>query len=247
MAIEFDGSDDELRSLVEANGFVGDWTADAGKLTFRAKRGGVINYWAKTGRVQCQGPADKKLALEAIFSPPSKASTIKPAIASVIENTKPADSRTKIFVVHGHDQTTLEQLELVLRRLNLDPYILQNNTGQSRTIIEALEQQIYKEAAFGIVLMTPDDFGYVKTKSDTERQARARQNVVLEMGMVFASLGRDRMVILKKGALEMPSDVGGLLYLEFNEHVKEVAVRLAVQMKSAGITIDDALVHAAGV
>jgi predicted nucleotide-binding protein len=53
------------------------------------------------------------------------------------------------------------------------------------------------------------------------------------------------MVILKKGALEMPSDVGGILYLEFNEHVKEIAVRLATRMKSAGITIDDTLVHTA--
>ena len=63
--------------------------------------------------------------------------------------------------------------------------------------------------------------------------------------MVFASLGRDRMVLLKKGALELPTDVNGIIYLEFNEHVKEIAVKLATRMKSAGIEIDDALIHAA--
>lgn len=244
MAIEFDGSPEELHARVAGCGLVGDWTDDgAGKLTFRGKRGGVLNYWESTGRVQCQGPADKKAALEAVFSgePPVQA----PApVAAPAPTAVPAD-RTKIFVVHGHDHVALEQLELVLRRLRLDPYILQNNDGQSRTVIEALEQQIYNDAAFGIVLMTPDDFGYAKSKGEEERQPRARQNVVLEMGMVFASLGRERMVILKKGALEMPSDVGGILYLEFNEHVKEIAVRLATRMKSAGITIDDTLVHTA--
>ena len=63
--------------------------------------------------------------------------------------------------------------------------------------------------------------------------------------MVLASLGRERTVLLKKGALEMPTDVSGIIYLEFNEHVKEVAVKLATRMKGAGIEIDDALIHSA--
>ena len=156
------------------------------------------------------------------------------------------DAKTKIFVVHGHDMHALEQLELILRRLNLDPYILQNNDGGSNTIIEALEQQIYEEAAFGIVLMTPDDFGFPKAKGDDATQPRARQNVILELGMVLASLGRNQMVILKKGALETPSDVDGVLRLEFNDHVKEVAVKLARRIKAAGIEIDDALIAGCG-
>jgi predicted nucleotide-binding protein len=183
--------------------------------------------------------------LEAIFS--ADGSGIASSVYDHYVPQKAADQRTKIFVVHGHDHTALEQLELVLRRLNLDPYILQNNDGQSKTIIEALEQQIYREAAFGIVLMTPDDYGYPKAKGEEDRQPRARQNVVLEMGMVFASLGRDRMVILKKGALEIPSDIDGVLRLEFNDHVKEVGVRLATRMKNAGIEIDDSLIHRVGV
>ena len=78
------------------------------------------------------------------------------------------------------------------------------------------------------------------------RQPRARQNVILELGMVLASLGRNRMVILKKQALETPSDVDGVLRLEFNDHVKEVAVRLASRMKAAGIAIDESLIAGCG-
>ena len=60
----------------------------------------------------------------------------------------------KIFVVHGHDRDTRDDLELVLRRLGLEPFILQNADGGSKTIIEALEQNIYRDAAFGVVLLT---------------------------------------------------------------------------------------------
>ena len=239
MAIEFHDGIDALRQLVDARGIKGDWSEEGnGKHTFRSQRNGVLNYWPNKGTIQCQGKAEPRAELEAIF----ESDGAEPDLASA---TAPKDENTKIFVVHGHDTLALEQLELVLLRLKLDPYILQNNDGESKTLIEALEQQIYKEAAFGIVLLTPDDFGYPKNKSDEDRQPRARQNVILELGMVLASLGRDRMVLLKKGALEIPTDVSGIIYLEFNEHVKEVAVKLATRMKVAGIDIDDILIHSA--
>jgi predicted nucleotide-binding protein len=245
VAGNFKGAAEDLIAKVAAAGVAGEWAVDGqGKHCFRAKKGGILNFWPSKGTLQFQGKADARAELEAIFADGGAVAMPVGAVAGTPQ--KATDRRTKIFVVHGHDSHALEQLELVLRRLNLDPYILQNNDGGSKTIIEALEQQIYREAAFGIVLMTPDDFGYSKAKGEAERQPRARQNVILEMGMVFASLGRERMVILKKGALEIPSDIDGVLRLEFNDHVKEVAVRLATRMKTAGIEIDDALIHKAG-
>ena len=239
MANEFYDGVEALRRLIDANGIEGDWSADSnGKHTFKSQRKGTLNYWPHQGTIQCQGKAVPKAELEAIFV--SRGAGPSLAIA-----TAPKHAKTKIFVVHGHDTGALEQLELVLRRLGLNPYILQNNDGESKTLIEALEQRIYKEAAFGIVLLSPDDFGYPKSKTDEDRQPRARQNVILELGMVLASLGRERIVLLKKGALELPTDVSGVIYLEFNEHVKEVAVKLATRMKGAGIGIDDALIHSA--
>jgi predicted nucleotide-binding protein len=230
---------DALKARVEASGVVGNWTEQAaGKHVFRSREKGILNYWPASGTIQYQGNVAAQEPLKAVFA--------DDAPSTPLSAPRFAEAKTKIFVVHGHDTQALEQLELILRRLGLDPYILQNNDGGSNTIIEALEQQIYEEAAFGIVLMTPDDFGYPKAKGDDANQPRARQNVILELGMVLASLGRDRMVILKKGALETPSDVDGVLRLEFNDHVKEVAVKLARRMKTAGITIDDALMANCG-
>lgn len=154
-------------------------------------------------------------------------------------------SSAKIFIVHGHDREARDQLELILMRLGLQPFILQNADGGSRTIIEALEQNIYGEAAFGIVLLTPDDYGYPKSGTEADRQPRARQNAILEMGMVMASLSRSRMVILKKGALEMPSDAAGILYIEFNDHVREIVPKLAQRLQAAGFDIDPQKIAAA--
>ena len=239
MAKEFHEGIEALMARVAASGIKGDWVDDGnGKFTFRSQRKGILNYWPSKGTVQCQGKAEPKAELEALFDGGAAVAVAAEPVA--------VNEKTKIFVVHGHDTTALEQLELILRRLNLDPYILQNNDGQTKTIIEALEQQIYEEAAFGIVLMTPDDFGFAKAKGEEDKQPRARQNVVLEMGMVLASLGRERMALVKKGALETPSDVDGILRLEFNDHVKEIAVKLARRMKGAGIEIDDSLIAGAG-
>ena len=49
---------------------------------------------------------------------------------------------------------------------------------------------IRKRAAssFRIVLLTPDDVGYSKSDGDAQAKPRARQNVILEMGMLLASL-----------------------------------------------------------
>ena len=85
--------------------------------------------------------------------------------------------------------------------------------------------------------MTPDDVGYSKNTGPDGAEPRARQNVILEMGMLLASLGRKRMVIIIKGHLEKPSDIAGLIWLNYNDHIKEIVPRLAKELTSAGFEI----------
>lgn len=236
---KFRGTYAELQDKVLLTGINGAWRElPNGQKQYKAETEAVLNWWESNKTIHFQGkPAEAQKFKDAFWAAEiATGARAAPAAQPV------ADNKTKIFIVHGHDHAALEQLELVLRRLGLDPFILQNNDGETRTLIEALEKRIYNEAAFGIVLMTPDDFGYTKNKTNEDRQPRARQNVILEMGMIMASLGRDKMVILKKGNLELPSDVNGIIYLEFNEHVKEIAVKLANRMKGAGIPIAENLI-----
>ena len=60
---------------------------------------------------------------------------------------------------------------------------------------------------------------------------RARQNVIMELGWFMARLGRDRVVILYSGDLEIPSDILGVVFLEFKEKIDEVADRIYQRLK----------------
>src|SRR5207253_4763411 len=116
----------------------------------------------------------------------------------------------RVFIVYGHDVDAREQLELLLRRMKLEPVVLQNIPSAGQTIIEKLET--CSDVTFACVLLTPDDEGHAIAKVN-EKKPRARQNVVLEMGMFLAKLGRKRVAILHKGSIELPSDINGLLYI----------------------------------
>lgn len=88
------------------------------------------------------------------------------------------------------------------------------------------------------MLATPDDEG--KAKSETNYRSRVRQNVVLELGMFLAKLGREKVAILLKEApdFERPSDIQGLVYIPFQNKVDEVAISLIRELTRQGYSID---------
>lgn len=144
-------------------------------------------------------------------------------------------SPTRVFIVYGHDSAAREQLELILRRLRLEPIVLQNLPAAGDTIIEKLER--LTAADFACVLLTPDDEGH-RCGYPNEKKVRAMQDVVLELGMVLAKLGRRNVAILVKGPeIERPSDINGLIYIQFIEHVNEVKDRLAATLQESGFNI----------
>jgi predicted nucleotide-binding protein len=67
-----------------------------------------------------------------------------------------------------------------------------------------------------------------------EAKPRARQNVVMEMGMLLASLTRKRCAILIKGFVELPSNMGGVITIPFNDHVREAVPKLVQRLQEAG-------------
>ena len=56
--------------------------------------------------------------------------------------------------------------------------------------------------------------------------------------MLLASLTRDKVAILQKGFVERPSDLDGVPYIPFNDHVKETVPKLAQRLQEAGIVLD---------
>lgn len=144
---------------------------------------------------------------------------------------------TKVFVVYGHDEEAKNELIEMIHRWGLVALTIDNLPVQGRTIIEQLEHYI-PETNYGIVLATPDDVGY-RDNGSKEIRHRARQNVVLELGMLFSKLGRTRVTILLKKCtdFEKPSDIEGVLYKEYNTSVFEQETNIRKELIELGYDV----------
>jgi predicted nucleotide-binding protein len=114
----------------------------------------------------------------------------------------------RVFVVHGHDEGARETVARFLEKIGFEPVILHEQASQNRTVIEKIEA--YHDVGFAVVLLTPDDEGCVK---GGQLEPRARQNVLLELGYFMGRLGRDKVCALKRGAVEIPSDFAGVVWV----------------------------------
>ncbi|MCK9170001.1 MAG: nucleotide-binding protein [Treponema sp.] len=151
----------------------------------------------------------------------------------------------KVFIVHGHDKLAKTEVARFLEKLGLTPVILSEQPNEGKTIIEKLEA--HTDAGFGIVIYAPDDEGRLilqdgadsESQRDSENQLRnrARQNVVFEHGLLIGKLGRNRVVALKKGNLEVPNDISGVVYIEMDDQ-GAWCFKVAKELKAAGYIID---------
>jgi predicted nucleotide-binding protein len=146
---------------------------------------------------------------------------------------RPAQDLTHAFIVHGHDEAARESVARLLSELGIEPIILLEQPSGGRTVIEKLEH--YSDVGFAIVLLTPDDEGR-ELGADSMR-ARARQNVVMELGYFIGKLARLRVCPLYKGDLELPSDYHGVVYVQMDDG-GGWKYKLANEMKLAGYDID---------
>lgn len=123
-------------------------------------------------------------------------------------------SKSKVFVIHGHDDSARESVARFLEKLDLEPIVLHEQPNKGRTIIEKFED--HADVGFAVVLLTPDDEGALTNNQDKPRP-RARQNVIFELGFFIGKLGRDRVCPFVKGDVETPSDYDGIVYTRLDD------------------------------
>lgn len=142
---------------------------------------------------------------------------------------------SKVFVIHGRDEGMRQSVARFLAALGITPVLLvERSDSGGVTIMEELEQQL--DAEFAVVLLSPDDQGHCAGQTK-HRRSRARQNVIFEFGLFIGKLGRRRIFVLKKGELELPTDVLGLMYTDY-DCAGAWQLRLARDLKKAGYLID---------
>lgn len=145
-----------------------------------------------------------------------------------ITETNEVDDKN-IFVVHGHDLASLHELCRLLKdEFLLNPVVLSEQPSVGLDTIISKFERLAANCFCAIILLTPDD------KVDEQEMNRARQNVIFELGYflgMLRSTDRRKIIILKKGSVEIPSDIGGVLYCQFQSSVTEVFYQLKKQFE----------------
>ena len=161
----------------------------------------------------------------------ANASTSAPDINST------AHVNSKVFIVHGHDEAAKQSAARLVERLGLTPIVLHEQANQGKTIIEKLEHNA--EVGYAIVLLTSDDIGGKRTTDESDQQLspRARQNVVAELGYFVGKLGRNKVSVLHKDNVEVPSDFDGVVYTPMDS-TEAWHLKLAKELRAAGYPID---------
>lgn len=150
---------------------------------------------------------------------------------------EPATKSRKVFVVHGHDDAAKANLEILLREFGLEPIVLHRQADEGQTVIEKFEK--HSDVAYAFILLTPDEVAYLRKEDalpDDERkskQLRARPNVIFEFGYFVGKLGRKNVCCLHTGGVELPSDVGGMVYKKFSDSVDEAGVSIQRDLRAA--------------
>ena len=141
----------------------------------------------------------------------------------------------RVFIVHGHDDTTKINVARFVDKLGLEAIILHEQASQGKTIIEKFEEHA-SASCFAIALLTADDVGYPQ-KKEVEAKPRARQNVIFELGYFCGALSRNNVCVLYQEGVEIPNDYLGVVYTHLDEG-GAWQLQLAKEMKSAGIDFD---------
>lgn len=137
--------------------------------------------------------------------------------------------------MHGHDETIKQTVARMFERAGLEVIILHEQPDGGRTIIEKFER--YSDVAYAVVLYTPCDMGRAQGESFENEKPRARQNVIFEHGFFIGQLGRDRVCALKKGDVETPGDIDGVIYISIDE-AGAWKNKLGQNLKHAGLMFD---------
>ena len=162
-----------------------------------------------------------------------KETTSKSEAPTVTKPKVPMD-KSKVFIVHGHDNAAKQAVARFVEKIGLEAIILHEQASSGKTIIEKIEAN--SNVGFGIVLYTPCDLGRSKEEED-QLKPRARQNVVFEHGYLMAKIGRKNVCALVKGDVETPSDIRGLVYVQMDER-GAWKYDVANEMEACGYAVD---------
>jgi predicted nucleotide-binding protein len=146
-----------------------------------------------------------------------------------------------IFIVHGHDEEFLREVQAFLIHAGIKPIVMKDADGASVSLFQEFFK-VGRAADFAIVLLSGDDMGASRIQYERPEAGvhalkyRTRQNVTLELGYFYGLLGWENVFVLEKDPpkpypdFERPSDLNGVRWDRYDKNGrwrKELYRRLA--------------------
>ncbi len=161
-------------------------------------------------------------------APPEAVREVAATLASAVRKDSPAGAATtkpptSVFIVHGHDDHLLKEVEDHLSSLGIEPVVLRRIGGPAQSLFQKF-MQWGSDTRFALVLLSADDLGASRAEYEAEGgdvhalQFRARQNVIMELGFFYGHLGWENVFVLFQKAnkvfprFERPSDLDGVVF-----------------------------------
>jgi predicted nucleotide-binding protein len=126
----------------------------------------------------------------------------------------------KLMIIHGRSLDR-DTLKAYLSRQVGRVIVLADEFAPTEPIPSKFER--FASSVDGaIALLTPDDIGELASDSTTTA-ARARENVWVEVGWFWGHRGRSKLLLLRKGSVTIPSDLGNVENYEYTSNPEECA------------------------
>ena len=164
------------------------------------------HFESRTGRLLT---IDATKANRIVVEADNKGGKTIPFIQRVEELLKLQPLPRRVFVTHGRSNIWLKVARFIDKEtgLHLESVELAEEPNKGRTVIDKLIEE-GDECSYAVIVMTGDDF----TADD---KARARENVIHELGYFQGRYGRERICILHEENVSIPSNLGGVVYYGF--------------------------------
>lgn len=143
------------------------------------------------------------------------------------------EDNAKVFISYGDDEGAKTTVARFVEKLGLEAIILDELPSAGLTGFEKFEKY-GRIADFAIVLLTPDDVG--SSKATGKLKPRACQDVILEFGYLFLTLGGKRVFALYKEGVELISDIPGLAYVCMDSE-NDWQLKLEQAMRNVGMPV----------
>lgn len=144
-----------------------------------------------------------------------------------------------VFIIHGHDNEMKNTVARFLEGIGVDAVILHERPDKSRTIIQKVLDYA-NDIGYAIALLSPDDMGYSKERGAGSELPRARQNVILELGIFLGKHGKDKVILLvrEREKIEFPSDYDGVLVKDYHSNSDNWKNDLIKELKNWKFNVD---------